>query len=164
MHRLDVSGDGQLLLSASAQQQVKTGQIPASEVRLWDLRTGVCLQELVGHQSRVTSVAMSDDAKVLASAEIDGKIIFWDAATGRPKLTCVSQNGIRDIVLNRDGSRLFSVGLDKTIRIWDTQTGVNLMVEQFPTFLNTITLSPDERRLLVGNLQSKATLLEISPP
>jgi len=165
VHALAVSSDGRLLLSASAEQALPKGKSQlACEVRLWDLHTGQCLHQLCGHVSRVVGVAMSEDGQVIASAESNGKIIIWDATTGRPKLTLTQQKSVRDIALNRDGSRLFSVGLDKTPRIWDTQTGIETLIQQFPGFLDSVTLTPDERRLLIGNIQGKVTILETGPP
>ena len=57
-----------------------------------------------------------------------------------------------------------SLDLGKTLRIWDTQTGIETLIQQFPGFLDSVTLTPDERRLLIGNIQGKVTILETGPP
>ena len=75
------------------------------------------------HQQLVNSVSISPDAKVLATATIDGKVNIW------------SQEGILQQTLNghtgevldvkfvpgdrgRDSYQLISTGVDKTVRIW----------------------------------------------
>ncbi|KAK5202643.1 hypothetical protein LTR47_011571 [Exophiala xenobiotica] len=51
-------------------------------VRLWDARTGKCLQTLEGHSSWVNSVAFSPDGQQLASGSRDESVRLWDARTG----------------------------------------------------------------------------------
>lgn len=50
----------------------------ASQVILWDWRTGKQVGQLVGHQSPVVSVEMSLDGSRLVSGDKDGILIVWD--------------------------------------------------------------------------------------
>jgi len=67
-----ISPDGSQLASASWD----------SNVRLWDVVTGVLLLTLVGHTSYVNAVVFSPDGSQLASGSGDGIMRIWDAATG----------------------------------------------------------------------------------
>lgn len=60
-------------------------------VRVWDLRTGVCVHTLNGHTDRVTSVAM-DGARVV-SGSYDRTVRVW--RDGQPEITITAppQNG-----------------------------------------------------------------------
>jgi len=65
---LAYSIDGHLLFSGSDLD---------FSVRAWRTNDGALLMELMGHQARVTSIAVHPDGTLIASADDDGKIIVW---------------------------------------------------------------------------------------
>jgi len=67
-----ISSDGSLVASGSHDRTV----------RIWDIRTGHCLQVLEGHSNCVWSVAFSPDGKTIASGGDDGTTKLWNAETG----------------------------------------------------------------------------------
>jgi WD40 repeat protein len=63
VHSIAFSPDGSQLALAVSDRTLK----------LWDLRTGVCVTAFEGHSSSVWSVAFSPDGQQLASASEDGE-------------------------------------------------------------------------------------------
>ncbi len=63
----------ELLLASSAADNI---------VKLWDTKSGKCLNILKGHQAIVWSVAWCPDKKTLASSSADETIKLWDVNTG----------------------------------------------------------------------------------
>ncbi|KAF2115879.1 WD40-repeat-containing domain protein, partial [Lophiotrema nucula] len=47
-------------------------------VRIWDARSGACLQKLEGHSEWVRSVTFSYDSMRLVSASDDNTVKIWD--------------------------------------------------------------------------------------
>ena len=70
----------------------------------------VCLAQMpalvvqTGHSGAVKSVALSADAKILASAETDNAIKLWEMATGRELRTFTGhRESVDSIALSTDG-------------------------------------------------------------
>jgi WD40 repeat protein len=79
---LAFSPDGTTLaIAGSWQTRVPTTECP---IRLWDVRAGKEVRQLVGHDgSTVHSLAFAPSGKTLASAGSDGSVRFWNLSTGR---------------------------------------------------------------------------------
>jgi WD40 repeat protein len=51
-------------------------------VRLWDVKNGVEIRRMEGHEGDVNAVAFSSNGELLASASIDQTIRLWNTQTG----------------------------------------------------------------------------------
>ena len=63
-----ISPDGKYIVSGSVDGTIK----------IWDFKTGECLNSLEGHSSWVDSIAISPDGKYIVSGSGDGTIKIWD--------------------------------------------------------------------------------------
>lgn len=76
-----------------------------------------------GHAQNTTAVAFSADGRLLASGSVDGRIILWDAKTGRVlRSLSVAKSAVRGAALSPDGRWLATTGLGGT-RLWEVATG-----------------------------------------
>jgi WD40 repeat protein len=66
------SNDKKFLISGSWDKNIK----------IWELNTGIDIQTLKGHSSRVTSVAISHDDLYIISGSDDYSIKIWESKTG----------------------------------------------------------------------------------
>ena len=95
-----------------------------SSVRLWEVRSGVALQNFAGHEDAVYHSIFSKDGKKLASASKDGSVKLWSFPEGHPTvLTPKHRNEVNKVAFSSDGKRLASVSSDRTARLWSTVDG-----------------------------------------
>ena len=71
-------------------------------MKVWDVRTGALLTELIGHTNRVRAVAFSPDGVRVVSGDENGTVIVWDARTG----TLRAQLPGGGVAFSPDGSRI----------------------------------------------------------
>src|SRR5439155_18790018 len=120
-------------------------------IRIWEAATGKELSPTIGHQGAVSSVALTSDGKLLASASQDGTIRIWNPDTakeirvlsgaGKEEPSGVGwlkkaiggligmptyEEGFTSVIFSPDQKTLISVGTQGTVRVWDAATGKDL--------------------------------------
>lgn len=108
------------------------------------------------HMSAVTSVAISPDGKIIASASSDGWIKIWDPGFEKNIQSLdAHQSPIRSITFSPDGNMLASASSDSRIILWEFSSDRTL--KEIRTFtghrnsVNSIVFSPD------GNMLASAS-------
>lgn len=92
-------------------------------VRLWDPRTGVCIQNLVGHSSPVAGVCISADGRLVFSASADTTIRVWDLSNGQCLHVLAHGWSMRAVAASEDGTWLVAASMDKTLSLWHVPSG-----------------------------------------
>jgi WD40 repeat protein/tRNA A-37 threonylcarbamoyl transferase component Bud32 len=90
-----------------------------------------CRHVLTGHAGAVTSIAMSPDGLLLASASSDRTLRLWDLATGNLLHSFAGRSlwfsaghsdRVSTVTFSPDGQTLISGSDDGTIKLWDLTT------------------------------------------
>ncbi len=120
-------------------------------ITMWDRESGKEIQRLIGHSSRIWSLAFSPDGQRLVSASADGTVRIWNVATGMSLLTLVGHVGaVMSAVFSPDGKYIASGGADDTVRFWDASTGQNLETFGAHSGLWQVAFSSDGQYLAAG--------------
>jgi WD40 repeat protein/predicted Ser/Thr protein kinase len=100
---------------------------------------------------RVSSIAFSPDSKMLATANSDETVRFWDATNGR-LLHTLHTGSVHCAVFSPDG-RLLASGGDNVVKLWDIATRQELTALQGIGWLRVgaLAFSPDGKLLASGS-------------
>ena len=89
-------------------------------LRIWDIKTGLCKNVLVGHQASVRCLEIKGDIVVSGSYDTTARV--WSISEGRC-LRTLSGHFSQIYAIAFDGSRIATGSLDTSVRIWDPITG-----------------------------------------
>jgi WD40 repeat protein len=97
-------------------------------------------------------VAAASRAALAPGGKWAGRLVVWDAASGRPVCDVEGTTmGGGTLHLSGDGSRLATVGIDRTLRVWDTASGKELHAVETPAGeARSLALAPDGKTAAVG--------------
>jgi F-box and WD-40 domain protein 1/11 len=130
-------------------------------VKLWNIDTGKCIREFVGHTKGLACSQFSEDGRFVASAGNDKVIRIWDANTGE----CVREmrahdNLVRSLHIDSVSGRLISGSYDTDIKVWDMETGRQLLY--FPRWHASWVLSAksDYRRIVSTGQDPKILIMD----
>jgi eukaryotic-like serine/threonine-protein kinase len=111
---------------------------------------------LQGQGNGIRGVAFSPDGRMLAAANEDGTIGFFEVATGAPLPplrghTCK----VRSVAFHPLGTRLASASADRTVKVWDLTTGKEVFSREGHPGTHAgasgVAFSPDGRLLAAGD-------------
>ncbi len=123
-------------------------------VRVWDAaKGGEALLTLSGHESGVSSVAISADGTRIVSGGADGAIKVWNTDKGGEPLLTLRGHTIwvvSAVALSPDGKRIVSGAIDGTIKVWDAENGGDslLTLRGHDLWVSSVVFSPDGRRIV----------------
>jgi len=79
-----------------------------------------------GHTQRVTSVAMSGDGKLVATASWDRTATLWETASGRKLQTFQGTESVTSVALSGDGKFVVAAAGNGAAFLWDAVSGKTL--------------------------------------
>ncbi len=89
-------------------------------LRVWDIRSGLCRNVLVGHQASVRCLEIKGDIVVSGSYDTTAKV--WSISEGRC-LHTLQGHYSQIYAIAFDGTRVATGSLDTSVRIWNAATG-----------------------------------------
>jgi WD40 repeat protein len=92
-------------------------------VVLFDVKSGIIIKRLLGHTEHVRAVVFEPQAKWLASAGDDKRIILWSLITGEKIRQWQAPGKVNALAINPDGTILASGGDDHNVNLWNSETG-----------------------------------------
>ncbi len=132
-------------------------------IRLWRASDGAPLSTLEQLPGRVTSIAFSPDGSILAAGS-NNTLRAWRVSDGKT-IDELSQGGlhdVEDIAFSSDGNILASSANDAILirRVSDGQ--LLHTIEDFTSFVNSVTFSPQGALLAAGYSNSSMRLWQVS--
>ena len=156
MTQIELAGEGVQITDVRSTLDPTTGQMTLligtnqGAVELWqvDLQgKSQPLKTLKGHQDWVTSVAISPDGTLLASASRDRTIKLWKS-DGTPLKTLKGHTGwVNRVRFSPDGQTLASASEDKTVRLWRRNGQAVRALKGHKDRTTDIAFSPDSQAI-----------------
>jgi WD40 repeat protein len=150
--RVALSPDGRRALSAD-----RSGQII-----MWDLIQGHALRRFPKQASLISSLEFSPDGKNILFGT-QRSLIYWPVTSKSPAWTLnyAHQSFVTALAFSADGLSAFSVGGDAFVRAWNVETGRAIREKSCaPGTVHELSISPNSRRLLLGDSAHKLKLLD----
>jgi WD40 repeat protein len=101
------------------------------------------------HHAGVTSVKFSPDGNLLATADLDGRVILWRTRAWTPVRTLIHGSEVYALAFSPDGKMLASTGGDRRVILWNTMTGKQLRIVANERRAPSVAFAPDGE-LLIG--------------
>lgn len=101
----------------------------------------------------LTSAAFVPEADSLLTADSSGRVMLWNAVSGKPAKTLVTVDEvIRSLAVSPDGRLIAVGGRDGSTRLIDIESGqLVLEMARQPASVNCVRFSPDGRQLAVAS-------------
>jgi WD40 repeat protein len=120
---------------------------------------------LLGHDSGVRSVSISNDSKTIVSGSEDNTIKVWNRETGELIRTLTGHNNyVNSVSISNDSKTIVSGSGDNTIKVWDLETpeaeplslthGSPVLSVSISNDSKTIVSGSDDKTIKVWNLQT----------
>ena len=123
----------------------------ASNIYLWDIKTGQEVRRFSMQEMGIEAVALSNDGNLLGASDSEGNVRCWELKSGK-EFGKRSGTDIISLAFAPDGNKMVSGGADGVIRIWDTKT-MNIIRELHGhrRRIRTIAFLPDGKSVVSGS-------------
>ncbi len=119
--------------------------------QVWDAENSRMLADISPPFGGSSSVSFSGDGNWVATADGDGHVRVFDAATGKPRST--GTEFVLEplaVTFSQDNKSIFAGGVDKTVSIIDPQTGQVLRtLSKQPGLILSLDVSADKKQMAV---------------
>jgi len=133
-------------------------------IKLWNYKTGKCLQTLLGHTSWVWSIAFSPNGQYLVSTSYDQTVKLWNVRTGKCLRTLIEHTAsVVTVSFSPNGQHFATGGFDRDIKIWEVSTGQGLFTLKGHTnSVWSLAFSPNGQFLASSSFDSSIKLWDVS--
>lgn len=117
---------------------------------------------LLGHTDSVSSIAVSLNGRVIASASLDNTVRLWDTQTGNLiRVLNGHKTEVYAVAFSTDGKKIASSDYDGKILIWSVESGKLIRTLQIKGWSTAIAFSPDGKQLAVANQEPTTIIFEV---
>jgi hypothetical protein len=127
------------------------------QLRTWDALSGKELATFVGDFGALFNVAISHDAKTIATAgrllksPDEGELRLWDFDKRESRTTLRGHTGfVLSVAFSPNGNLLASGGSDRTVRIWNPTSNEQLALLKHPSSPRSLCFSSNGKILVAG--------------
>ena len=114
INAFEVSSDG---------KKITTGNYKG-ELKIWEVESGLLLQEINAHSDGINAIAWSPDGSIFATASADQTVVIWNAdGTKNKTLNTFESSYISAVKFSSDSKRLIICSARSEVQIWNIASG-----------------------------------------
>lgn len=118
-------------------------------------------QVLKGHQNAVTSIDVSPNGNLIATASLDRTVRLWDVRGGKAiRVLRGHKDEVYTAVFSPNNERLASSSYDGSVLLWDVASGKLLLTLKVSDWSTTLDFSADSRQLAVGSQNRNVVIFD----
>ena len=160
------SPDGKTIASTSWDKPKRTRGRGIRAVEVWDAATGEDKAILIGHTTRVNSIAYSPDGETIATTgwHRDNTVRLWNAQTGQNIFTSRMQM-LWDtfVIFSPDGTTYAAAAADNTVHLWNGKTGSHkITLTGHTKQVACAAYSPDSKTIATGSYDGTIRLWDVT--
>lgn len=126
-------------------------------VRLWNVESGELIGKIEGHTGKITSIVFLDEGRQVATSSLDRTVGQWKIPSGKELTSIILKHpdSVVTMKLIPGTGNLVTSCADRIVRIWDpSKATVIETIGPFAGDIDSISISSDEKSLIVGNSKS----------
>jgi WD40 repeat protein len=114
---------------------------------------GSLIRTLVGHNSRVTSICVTSDGKLVISGARDNTLKVWNLETGKQEATLIGHNGaVLATTVTLDCKWVISGSVDHTLKVWSLETGEErFTLRGHNSLVSAVAVTCDGKKIISGS-------------
>ena len=160
------SPDGKTIASTSWNKPERMRGPGILAVEVWDAATGEDKAILIGHTTRVNSIAYSPDGETIATTgwDRDNTVRLWDTQTGQNIFISRTQMPWDTFVIfSPDGTTYAAAAADNTVHLWDGKTGnQKITLTGHTKQVSCAAYSPDSKTIATGSYDGTIRLWDVT--
>ena len=160
------SPDGKTIASTSWNKSERMRGRGILAVEVWDVTTGENKAILIGHTTRVNSIAYSPDGETIATTgwHRDNTVRLWNTQTGQNIFTSRMQMPWDTFVIfSPDGTTYAAAAADNTVHLWNGKTGKHkITLTGHTKQVSCAAYSPDSKTLATGSYDGTIRLWDVT--
>ncbi|MCG8648976.1 MAG: WD40 repeat domain-containing protein, partial [Pirellulales bacterium] len=130
-------------------------------IKFWEPHTGKELRSIRAHRGYINDLCVSPDGRFLASSGQDGRVCLWETDRwSGPNVLAQQERSVKSLSFSHNG-RLAAGGTDRWVKVWDAATAEEIYSTELPQRVNCISLNHDGTRLMIGHLNSPASVIDL---
>ena len=127
----------------------------SSDLKVWDIRTGLCIQKIKGGNSSVNDIAHGPIGKRMITVSEDNTAKILDTPTGTCLMTLKHKNRVKSVAISPDGTRIVTGTYEGLAKIWDVNGGrILYTLRGHHSIVNGVAYSPDGNQIITGSQDS----------
>jgi mono/diheme cytochrome c family protein len=120
-------------------------------VRVFVAQTGAPVTNWQAHADAIYDLAVSPDAKTLATAGADGLVKLWDIASSKELSRIEAHVGAAfGVAFNSNATEVVTVGADKQLKVWDVSSRESFVTINRKHAFTSVAWSQDGKTVVAG--------------
>jgi hypothetical protein len=133
-----------------------------NDISIVDMETGREAKKLLGHTSSVTTLAVLEGGKKLASGSADKSIRVWEMETGRVLKKLLGHTSSVTTLAMLEGGKKLASGSADSIRVWEVETGKEVKkLEGHTDSVRTLAVLEGGKKLASGSADKSIRVWEM---